>query len=96
MMNHKSFTAAEYEALTNALPTIHAGSPLKTNASCNRDMAIREAKKGKNAEQICAKWPEVFCLVDGKLGQLYDYKLADGSGRMETNRRILGGMRKQK
>lgn len=92
-MTPKVFTQAEYDALINALPTQRAGSPVRTNASLNRDAAMSQAKRGKDAAAIAAKWPEVFCLVDGKLAQLYDYKLADGSGRYETNRRILGAMR---
>lgn len=94
-MTRREFTQAEYAAYVEGLPTIRAGSPLVTNASLNRDAAIKAAKRGKDAQWIANKWPEVFCLVDGKLGQLYDYKLADGSGRMETNRRILGTMRKR-
>ena len=74
------------------LPKRHAGSPLRTNASINRDSAVRCLKAGMTVEQIAAEWPEVFTVtVEGgtpKLGQKYDYELADGSGRFETNRMI--------
>lgn len=66
----------------------HAGSPLQTNASLNRDAATRAFKGGMSIEQIAKEWPEVFFIKDEKLGQHYDYELADGSGRFETNRRI--------
>ena len=71
------------------LKRIHAGSPLVTNASLNRDAALECFKAGMSAAQIAAEWPEVWKLdTDGKIGQQYDYELADGSGRYETNRRI--------
>lgn len=74
---------------SRALPVRHAGSPLQTNASLNRDAATKAFKAGVTAEQIADYWPEVFYLdPDGKLSQKYDYELADGSGRKETNRRI--------
>lgn len=71
------------------LPKRHAGSPLMTNAACNRAAAERAFKAGMTVQQIAAEWPEVWKLdAEGKLGQKYDYELADGSGRYETNRRI--------
>ena len=74
--------------MIKALPIVRSPDVyLETNASLTRDKAIQAHKAGKSARQICEQWPEVFCLVDGKLGQLYDYVF--GSGRWETNRRIL-------
>lgn len=71
------------------LPKRHAGSPLVTNASHNRNMAELAFKAGLTVEQIVAEWPEVWKLdAAGKIGQKYDYELADGSGRFETNRMI--------
>ena len=70
------------------LPKIHAGSPLKTNACINRDHAVTCFKAGMSAADIAAEWPEVWSLADGKIGQKYDYELADGSGRYETKRLI--------
>jgi hypothetical protein len=72
------------------LPIRHAGSPLRTNASINRDHAVAMFKAGMTPKDIAAAFPEVFtCDADGKLGQKYDYELGDGSGRYETNRLIL-------
>lgn len=74
------------------LKKIHAGSPLFTNAAINRMMAAECFKAGFTVEQIAAEWPEVFKVTMEagvpKLGQKYDYELADGSGRYETNRLI--------
>ena len=74
------------------LRKVHAGSPLRTNASLNRDAAVKAFKAGLTIQQIVAEWPEVFKLVmEGDrptLGQKYDYELADGSGRFETRRMI--------
>lgn len=75
------------------LPIIHAGSPIKTNASINRDYAVLCFKAGMGPADIAAAWPEVFkvTIENGapKLGMRYDYELGDGSGRYETNRLIL-------
>ena len=74
------------------LPLRHAGSPLFTNASLNRKAAQTCFAAGMTGEEIAAEWPEVFKIVlEGgapKLGQHYDYELADGSGRCETKRLI--------
>lgn len=76
--------------MTNeTLPTIHAGSPIFTNAYLNRKAAMKCFAAGMSAQQIADEWPEVWRCEDGKLGQIYDYRLADGSERLETNRRIL-------
>jgi uncharacterized protein (DUF433 family) len=77
------------DTINQNLPVIHAGSPIFTNAHLNRNAAIKCFQAGMSAEQIAAEWPEVWRCVDGKLGQIYDYQLADGSERLETNRRIL-------
>lgn len=70
----------------------HAGSPLETNACINREQAERCFKAGMTIQQIADEWPEVFemTIEDGqpRLGQKYDYELADGSGRFETRRLI--------
>lgn len=64
-------------------------SPLLTNAACNRAAAERCWKAGLNAGQIAAEFPEVFTVdANGKLGQVYDSEIADGSGRLETKYRI--------
>jgi hypothetical protein len=70
------------------LPVRHAGSPLVTNAQLNREAAQKCYAAGMTPEQIAAEFPEVWQCKDGKLSQKYDYELADGSGRYETNRRI--------
>lgn len=71
------------------LPIVHAGSPLRTNASINRDTALKAFKAGMTAREIARAWPAVFKVdSEGKLGQKYDYELGDGSGRYETNRMI--------
>lgn len=63
-----------------------------TNAACNRDAAEKAFRGGLTIQQIAAEWPAVFRVVEEggipRLSQLYDYTLADGSGRNETNRRI--------
>lgn len=60
-------------------------SPLVTNASLNRQSAMRCAGAGMKAADIAAEFPKVFKLSeDGKLGQIYDAEIADGSGRLET------------
>lgn len=69
-------------------PIKHAGSPIFTNASINRKRAEEAFRGGLTIEQIAAEWPEVWTLTDGKLSQKYDYMLADGSERLETNRMI--------
>jgi hypothetical protein len=78
--------------MARTLRKVHAGSPLRTNASINRDRAIECFKAGMTVEQIASEWPEVFqvTIEDGqpRLGQRYDYELADGSGRFETKRTI--------
>jgi hypothetical protein len=85
----QAYQHAVREHPTRQLPKIHAGSPLETNASINRDRATIAHNGGMTAQQIAAHWPEVFkCSTDGKLSQIYDYELADGSGRYETNRLI--------
>lgn len=70
----------------------HAGSPLITNASLNRAQALKCFKAGMTIQQIVDEWPKVFEITveDGqpRIGQKYDYELADGSGRFETNRLI--------
>lgn len=66
----------------------NAGSPIFTNASINRKLAVRCFQAGMTAEEIAAEWPEVWTVKGGKLAQKYDYELADGSGRLETNRLI--------
>lgn len=71
------------------LKKVHAGSPLVTNASCNRSAAEKAYRGGLTAREIAAEWPEVFKIdADGRLSQRYDYELADWSGRFETSRRI--------
>lgn len=79
--------------MPSTLRKVHAGSPLQTNAALNRKAAEKAFAAGVTVEQIAAYWPEVWQLThedDGRttLGQKYDYELADGSGRYETNRRI--------
>lgn len=75
-----------------ALPIVHAGSPLKTNACINREHAVRCFKAGMTIQQIAASWPAVFEVKiehdKPVLGQKYDYELGDGSGRYETKRLI--------
>lgn len=70
------------------LPVINAGSPLKTNASINREYAVKMFQAGMSVADIVKEFPEVFKSTDGKLGQKYDYELGDGSGRYETKRLI--------
>lgn len=78
------------EANDLGLPIKHAGSPLKTNASINRDHAVRMFNAGMTPRDIANAFPAVFKVTDGdKLGQKYDYELGDGSGRLETSRLIL-------
>lgn len=73
------------------LPVVAGGSPIHTNASLNRAAAMKVWKAGGTSQDIAKEWPEVFKLTfDGKLSQQYDYALADGSGRLETNRLITG------
>ena len=78
--------------MARQLKKVHAGSPLRTNASLNRSAAWRCAQAGLSVRTIVQEWPEVFEVVVEhgveKLGQRYDYELADGSGRFETNRLI--------
>jgi hypothetical protein len=69
---------------TRPLPRVHAGSPLRTNAQCNREFAVELFVAGMPPAAIAAAFPEVFRLEQGQLGQRYDYELADGSGRYET------------
>jgi hypothetical protein len=73
-------------------PKRHAGSPLVTNAACNRDVAYLAHKAGLTIWQIARAWPEVWRVVleAGRpvLSQRYDYCLMDGSDRWETDRRI--------
>lgn len=85
----RHFTKVEYAEYIAALPrTSHARGPyLMSNAGVNRVTAIKAAKAGKTVEQIAAHWPEVWCLIDGKLGQRYDYVFSDGE-TYETNRII--------
>ncbi len=60
-------------------------SPLVTNASLNRKSAIKAFTAGMTAADIAAEWPLVFTVnAEGKLGQIYDAEIADGSGRLET------------
>jgi len=67
------------------LKKVHAGSPLHTNASRNRQSAVDCFKAGMTPAQIAEAFPEVWRLdADGRLSQRYDYELADGSGRYET------------
>lgn len=72
------------------LPIKHAGSPLVTNGYLNLKAAMKcnTSKAHMTAKQIADEWPEVFRCKGGKLSQKYDYELADGSGRYETNRLI--------
>ena len=72
------------------LPKIHAGLPVFTNAHGNRQAATQCFKAGMSPAQIAAEWPEVWRLnpTNGLISQKYDYELADGSGRYETNRLI--------
>jgi hypothetical protein len=78
--------------MARTLPKRHAGSPIFTNASINREHAIRCFAAGLTVADIAAEWPEVFKVTVEhgvpKLGQIYDYELADGSGRYETDRTI--------
>jgi hypothetical protein len=78
--------------VAKTLKKINAGSPLVTNAHCNRTAAERAFRAGVTMLQIAEFWPEVWRVTTehGKqvIGQKYDYELADGSGRKETNRRI--------
>jgi hypothetical protein len=79
--------------MAKTLRKVHCGSPLRTNASINRDAAVKCFQAGMTVEQIATAWPEVFkvTIENGvaKLGQRYDYEIADGSGRYETKRMIL-------
>lgn len=74
------------------LKKVNAGSPLMTNASCNRAAAEKAFKAGVSITDIVAFWPEIWKLTkeNGRdvISQRYDYELNDGSGRYETNRRI--------
>lgn len=73
------------------LPIKNAGSPLQTNASLNRQAASKVARAvpGCAGKHIADYWPEIFGINElAQLYQKYDYELADGSGRFETNRRI--------
>jgi hypothetical protein len=70
------------------LPLKRVGSPLTTNADLNRRAAIRCHEAGMTPEQIAGEWPLVWMCRDGKLSQKYDYEIANGSGRYETNRTI--------
>lgn len=78
--------------MNRPLPRRHAGSPLRTNASINRERAAACFKADLTVHAIAAAWPEVFTVTiergEAKLGQRYDYELADGSGRFETHRLI--------
>ncbi len=78
--------------MAKTLPKRHAGSPLRTNASLNRDCAVACFKAGLSVQAIAAAWPEVFMVTsehgEPRLGLRYDYELADGSGRYEQTRRI--------
>jgi hypothetical protein len=78
--------------MKRTLPKRHAGSPLTTNAFVNRQHAMKCFAAGMSVEQIAAAWPVVFYVVreNGipKLAQHYDYELADGSGRYETDTTI--------
>ncbi len=60
-------------------------SPTFTNASVNRQRATEAFAAGLTPKEIAAEWPEVFKVVDGKLGQKYFYEINDGSGRFETD-----------
>lgn len=64
-------------------------SSLVTNASLNRDAAVRMFKAGMSPADIARAFPKVFTCTDGKLGQIYDSEIADGSGRLETRYTIL-------
>ena len=64
-------------------------SPLVTNASINRQQATRAFQGGLTVAEIAAEWPKVFRMnADGKLSQIYDSEIADGSGRLETKYKI--------
>ncbi len=57
--------------------------PLKTNASHNREQAMRLFEAGYTPQEIAANFPLVFTVSsDGLLGQKYNKILADG--RKET------------
>lgn len=78
--------------MARKLRRVHAGNPLFTNASINRNRAVKCFEAGMTPDDIASAWPEVFKATTehGRrvLGQRYDYELADGSGRKETNRLI--------
>lgn len=60
-------------------------SPLITNASMNRTSAESAFRAGLTTQQIAAEWPKVFRVDgDGKLAQIYDSEIDDGSERLET------------
>lgn len=64
-------------------------SPLVTNAACNRAAAEKAFRAGLTVAEIAAEWPRVFKVdAEGKLSQIYDSEIADGSGRFETRYRI--------
>lgn len=73
-----------------SLKRLH-GNPLRTNASINREMAMRCFKAGMTPRQIAAEWPKVFrCIVEHDrevLSQTYDSEY-DGD-RKETRYTIL-------
>jgi hypothetical protein len=73
---------------TKELPKRHGGSPIFTNASVNRKRAEEAYRGGLTPAEIAAEWPLVWTCTEGKLGQKYDYELADGSGRYETRYQI--------
>ena len=65
------------------LKTLHC-SPAHSNASINRDLAIRCLKAGMTPQQIATEWPKVWrCDAAGKLGQIYDSQF-EGSEIKET------------
>jgi hypothetical protein len=68
------------------LQKLHGDGPLMTNASVNRDHAVRMFKAGMKPEEIAREFPKVFTFKsgeDGGLGQKYDSIYVD-SGRKET------------
>lgn len=51
----------------------------------NHTSTEKAFRAGLTIQQIAAEWPKVFRVDgDGRLAQIYDSEIADGSGRLET------------
>lgn len=76
----------------NVLKKVKVGSPLLSNAACNRAAAEKAFAAGVTIQRIAEFWSEIWQLKTehGRecLSQKYDYEIDDGSGRFETNRCI--------